>query len=237
MHAPDLLNLRELGGLPRQSGGTTRRKAYLRSDTLDRLTPEGMKALVDYGLRTIIDLRWPEEVQAEPYDHLLDGHQVNRIHISLLDENLAAWRTREIRPYPKDMLNCVALEHTQPQILEVLQAIAQAPPGTLLFHCHSGKDRTGLISTLLLVLAEVELDALIRDYTLSEDLLRNKYLADRTDLSPEEFHQRLACPPQQVRNTLTHLRTTYGGLQGYLASLGLSEQEGRLIKSRLVGNE
>lgn len=235
MQFPDLLNLRELGGLPLQSGGTTRRKACLRSDTLYRLTPDGMQALVDYGLRTIIDLRWPEEVQAECYDHLLADYPIERIHISLLDESWSSWRSREIPLHPKEGLNCRILENTQPQIREVLRAIAQAHPGMLLFHCYSGKDRTGLVSTLLLALAEVTLEAMVEDYTLSEDRLRVCYLADRTDLSPEEIQKRLSCPPAQVVNTLSYLEQKYGGVVGYLKSIGLSQQEIQTLEHRLTG--
>lgn len=234
MHAPNLLNLRELGGMPRKSGGKTRMKTFLRADTLARLRPEGMQDLVDYGLRTIIDLRWPEEVRASSYDHLLDGYPVKRVHISLLDKNAAAWRAREIHPRPKDMLNCLALGYAQPQMRKVLRAIAQAPPGTLLFHCHSGKDRTGLISTLLLALADVDLEAMVRDYTLSENRLREGYLADRADLSPEEIQMRLHCPPKQVNNTLEHLHSNYRGVEGYFSSLGLSNGDVRSIKNRMV---
>jgi protein-tyrosine phosphatase len=233
MLAPNLLNLRELGGLTLQSGGQTRMKSLLRADTLARLTHEGMQILVDYGVRTIIDLRWPEEVEVGSYDHLLEDHLLQRVHISLLDENLAAWRGRGLHPRPKDMLNCIALENARPQFYKVLRAIAHAPAGTLLFHCHSGKDRTGLISTLLLALSEVELESIVRDYTLSEDLLREGYLVDRSDLSPEEIQLRLQCPPQQIHNTLKHFQNQYNGIEGYLLDIGLSISEIKALKQRL----
>ena len=131
-------------------------------------------------------------------------------------------------------MNIFLLENTQPQLRRVLQAIAQAPAGTVLFHCHSGKDRTGLISTLLLVLAEVEREALVRDYTLSEERLRDDYLTDRTDLSPEEIRRRLHCPPEQVDNTLSHLHTHHGGTMAYLKHIGLSETDIQSLKQRLT---
>jgi protein-tyrosine phosphatase len=193
-----------------------------------------MQALVDYGLRTIIDLRWPEEVQAGSYEHLLDGHPLRRIHISLLDDDATTWRARGYHPEPKDQLNIFVLENTQPRIRRVLQAIAQAPVGTLLFHCHSGKDRTGLISTLLLALAGVEQEAMVRDYTLSEDRLREDYLADRSDLSPKEIHQRLSCPPTQVVNTLSYLHDHHGSTMDYLRHIGLAESDIRSLKQRLT---
>jgi protein-tyrosine phosphatase len=234
MEAPNMLNLRELGGLPLQSGDTTRMRSLLRADTLDRLSEEGMLSLADYGLRTIIDLRWPEEVRTGEYGLLLAGLPVQRRHISLLKSSEAEWRQFRLTNEPKAQLNCVALAHTAPQMLQIMRAIAHAPEGVVLFHCHSGKDRTGLVSTLLLELAGVELDAMVHDYTVSEDLLRDGYLADRADLSQDEIQQRLHCPPQQVTNTLSYLTTHHAGVEGYLQFLGLTLQEIHLIRSRLV---
>ena len=58
-------NARDLGGLPTVDGGYTRWQAVIRTDLLSRLTAQGKRALLDYGVRTIIDLRGPKEVQDE----------------------------------------------------------------------------------------------------------------------------------------------------------------------------
>src|SRR5262245_14015257 len=59
-------NTRDLGGLPTVDGSETRWQAIIRSDILNRLSSEGQQALLDYGIRTIVDLRGPQEVQTEP---------------------------------------------------------------------------------------------------------------------------------------------------------------------------
>ena len=209
-------------------------RSVLRADSLDRLTEEGMHNLLDYGLRTIIDLRWPEEVRMGEYGLLLAGLPVQRRHISLMRSSEAEWRQLGLKPHPKDQLNCVALAHTAPQMLQIMRAVAHAPEGVVLFHCHSGKDRTGLVSTLLLALAGVEMDAMERDYTLSEELLRDDYLIDRADLSQDEIQRRLHCPPEQVTNTMSFLATHHAGVEGYLQFLGLTLQEINMIRNRLV---
>lgn len=60
-------NVRDLGGLPTVDGRTTRRRAVIRSDSLDRLSRGGWGALEAYGVRTIIDPRSDIEREAEPY--------------------------------------------------------------------------------------------------------------------------------------------------------------------------
>ena len=61
-------NVRDLGGLPTTGGRRTRSHALIRSDILARLASAGKQALIDYGVATVIDLRWPGEV-AGSADH------------------------------------------------------------------------------------------------------------------------------------------------------------------------
>src|SRR3978361_1295949 len=65
-------NIRDLGGLPLQTGGYTRRGVLLRGDTLQELTEQDVKLLLDFGLRTIIDLRTPMEADNEGRGPLAD---------------------------------------------------------------------------------------------------------------------------------------------------------------------
>lgn len=58
-------NVHDLGGLPVVGGGHIRAGALIRSDLLGRLTPVGRQALIDYGVKTVIVLRTPEQVAAE----------------------------------------------------------------------------------------------------------------------------------------------------------------------------
>jgi len=59
---PALLNARDLGGYPTLDGSTTRWRSLVRSDDLSQLTSAGLEALSSYGIETVIDLRWPDEV-------------------------------------------------------------------------------------------------------------------------------------------------------------------------------
>src|SRR5438309_1708403 len=86
---PHCLNVRELGGYPIAGGGQVRWRALLRGDNLCRLTPEGCSALVDYGVRTIIDLRSPWELELAPHP-FRQSEQSSRwptyLNLPLLDE-------------------------------------------------------------------------------------------------------------------------------------------------------
>jgi protein-tyrosine phosphatase len=231
---PNLLNVRDLGGCVTPTGERTLWRSLLRADDLEQLTPEGVKAMLDYGVRTVIDLRWPAEAEAHPSIFQVDPGDVHYLHISLLGASEAEWRS--LRPQTtKKMWNCMVLDYAQKGICKVIGTIAHAPDGGLLFHCVAGKDRTGIIAALLLALADVELEEIADDYTISTENLREAYLATISD-DPEAALERLNCPPEQVYNMVAYLNDRYGGAEGYLREIGLSEREIRQVRKRLRAN-
>lgn len=229
---PELLNVRELGGHPTLDGAKTRSHSLLRADDLVQLTDEGMQALADYGVRTVIDLRWPGEVAARSH-RVAAGHAqgVRYHHISLLADDEMEWASL-CGACTKEMWKVAVLEHTRPQLRDVLNVIADAAAEPLLFHCVAGKDRTGLIAALLLALADVEPDAIAADYAASTQHLTDAYLLRYPDLERAEIFEALRCPEEGVHNMLSYL-VQYGGAAGYLGAIGLSDAKIARLRARL----
>lgn len=226
-----LLNIRELGGHPTRDGATTRRGSLLRSDDLVQLTSAGVQALADYGVRTVVDLRWPAEVAARPHPLALGERKVRYHCISLLADDEMEWASLS-GECTKEMWKCAVLEHTRPQLKAVLEIIAGAAAEPLLFHCVAGKDRTGLIAALLLALADVEPDAIAADYAASTAQLADAYLLRYSNLDRTEIMEALRCPEQGVHNMLAYL-AEYAGAAGYLRAIGLSEATIERLRARL----
>src|SRR5690606_11849238 len=63
---PNCLNARDLGGLPTADGRTIRREALVRTDNHTKLTEEGVRAVKEYGVSRIIDLRRTTECERAP---------------------------------------------------------------------------------------------------------------------------------------------------------------------------
>ncbi len=82
-------NVRDLGGYRTSGGGSTCWNTFLRGDSLHRLEDNDIHTLVGYGVRTIVDLREPEEVRQEP-DRLAAVPGVTVHHIPLLAELMPA---------------------------------------------------------------------------------------------------------------------------------------------------
>ncbi|MCS6774702.1 MAG: tyrosine-protein phosphatase [Anaerolineae bacterium] len=231
----NLVNARDLGGFVTSEGKRTRARAFVRADTLSHLTEEGKQAALDYGVRTIVDLRYPGEVRERP--NPLAGHPgVHYHHVSLLEEgdrdsdmlfisSRAAWHIR-------------VLEQRKPYVAEIMRLFVNAPEGGIVFHCFVGKDRTGVIAALLLDLVGVPQDAIIADYHVSEqnlETLHQQWLATFADEVQRSFMaQYTTCPPSAMAHALEYLGERYNGTWGYLRDAGLDEAELRALRERLL---
>jgi protein-tyrosine phosphatase len=206
-------NVRELGGHATTDGATTRWGSLVRGDSVGRLNEKGCAALEAYGIRTIIDLRIGVEARDEPSPLLCHATIVSH-HLPLNPNDRAVSKaTSALRDSPLPYMatvNAAFLAESQPQIAAIMRAIVTAPEGGVLFHCHAGRDRTGLITALLLALADVPAASIVEDYTLSFGAT-----ADTMDA------------------TLTHLEDTYGGVTAYLCATGMTADEIAALRQRL----
>jgi protein tyrosine/serine phosphatase len=144
----------------------------VRSDNPRGLTAAGIAAMREHGVRSIVDLRDPVEVERHgPLPEL----GVDRFHVSVLDlgdeEFWASWRGR----YETVTFYREALERWGSRWAQAVTAIARAPRGGVLVHCHVGRDRTGMVCALALSVAGVPPAAVAEDYALSAERLRPLY--------------------------------------------------------------
>lgn len=228
---PSLLNARDLGGRPTVDGGVTRLRSLLRADDLAQLSPAGLEALADFGIETVLDLRWPQEITAAPSPVPRQLPQVHYVSVSLLAENPADWGA--LGGYcAKEQWQCTVLQRLRPQLGQALAVIAAAGPGPLLFHCVAGKDRTGVIAALLLTLADVVPEAIAADYAASTGNLRDAYLHRFRDADAAAIIEAVRCPTEAVYNMLAYLDSA-GGIRAYLSDIGLSSGEIASLRARL----
>lgn len=222
-------NIRDVGGYPTLDGGTVRWHALVRADNLCRLTAAGCQTLLDYGIRTIIDLRLPVELEQDPNPFAQTSVAQGVLsyqHRSLLDPaDIAGLAELDAAP-SQAVLYQLILERFRDPIRTVIMAIAEAQPGGILIHCHAGKDRTGLVTALLLGIAGVPDDVIIADYALTERYLRplhDRILERTTDpIARARLAEQLSATPTTMRTVLDDLNVRYGGIPGYLAEIGVS---------------
>jgi protein tyrosine/serine phosphatase len=132
----------------------------------------------------------------------------------------------------------VMLERFSSQIVAIMQAVATAVPGSVLIHCHAGKDRTGLVIALLLALAGVPGQAIAEDYAASHLYLRPLYDAALAEAAGDPQRQallahHLGAKAETMLATLIYLEEQHGGVEPYLLASGLTAAEIKQIRYRL----
>jgi protein-tyrosine phosphatase len=235
------LNVRDLGGHRTDDGRATRFGAIVRADSVRQLSEAGWAELVAYGVATILDLRGGDELESDPPDEL----PVDVVHVPFFVEDDEAWAEVEAAAEAAPTaaaatrdVYLVFLERFRPNVAAAIVAVARAPGGTVVVHCAGGKDRTGLLTALLLRLAGVGHADIAADYALSEQRLRPRmdaWLAGAaTDAERERIRRTSATPAEAMTGVLEELERRYGSVAAYLQAGGVTTAELDRIRERLV---
>ncbi|PWU43862.1 tyrosine protein phosphatase [Micromonospora globispora] len=194
-------NVRDLGGLPTLDGQRIWAGALVRSDRHDHLTAGAIQAVRAGGIGCVLDLRWRRECETHPSPFVDDAFYR---HVPMLNDVL------DYVPPPDTY--APMLDHNRQRIGAAFRAVAEAPPGGVVVHCHAGRDRTGVLVALLLSVAGVGADTIAEDYARTE-----------------------ACSPQTMLDTLAHLDRHYGGAASYLTEAGVAAGALSAVRERLRG--
>lgn len=232
-------NVRDLGGYRTRAGGLTRRRRLLRADSPHRLTSGDLDLLLGTGLRTVIDLRAPHELANAP-NPLGEIASLDYLHLPLFDA-LAPANVHEgaTGPDPLPEFYARTLSTRAPALRDVMQAITEAPPGAVMFHCTAGKDRTGLIAALLLGNADVRDADIVSDYASTERHIA-PLVAEFLDLArikgsdTDAYGRALRSRPETMQRVLADIARDYGSVPEYLAGIGLDSAARARLAARLL---
>ncbi|KAL2003467.1 hypothetical protein VTN02DRAFT_3778 [Thermoascus thermophilus] len=208
-------------------------------------------------------------VMADPDEHLLELPGVRRFALSLTGrafEKALLWRldwftlikvlALTASGYRQDAVSIVGREALRPRGLiglaqdtldcsademrELFDVLAHDETYPTVVHCTQGKDRTGLVVLLLLLLTRaVPVDVIGADYVrseleveLDERALEERTLEMRAVGLPDDYAR---CPPGWTQAVTDYLDERYRGVEGYLLSLGIDrEKQGRIRRRLLV---
>jgi protein-tyrosine phosphatase len=236
------VNVRDLGGLPTEDGRRTRLGGVVRADNVRRLTDDGWRALAEHGVQRIVDLRFPEELdEDQPIDVDIDV-----VHVSVLGAGPDPEYVKELDAHlasVDDVADHYAwsyvdfLERYRDRFGTAFAAVADAD-GAVVVHCMGGKDRTGLVSAVLLRLAGVDLQTIGADYSLSSANLAPRsaqWLDAAGDDSERAKRRKLTdTPAGAMVRVLEEIERRYGDVTSYLRAAGLSDEQIDRLRKRLV---
>jgi protein-tyrosine phosphatase len=230
-------NIRDLGGLETRQNSRTVSGRILRADSLHNLSVGAQMMLLESGLKTVIDLRSPKELERQP-NPFANHDEVQYLNVSLFGSLFESKDANAMMP-SLEGIYVSALEMCQPAIRMVLETVASSD-SVVLFHCTAGKDRTGIIAALLLANAKVSDETIAEDFALTEKLAKPmlEHLLEEgvnDGMDRESFATLLTAQASTMHATLGYLEGRFGGVQNYLKTgLGLETQTVELLRSKLL---
>lgn len=224
-------NARELGGVPTMDGQVTKWGRFLRTATLDDIKIDDINILKDYGVESIIDLRREGEIPFDSDSHRLIKENFNYNHISLAPD--AEMRKEEIEQIINREVSVGStyrnLIDNFPKIRQIMDVFASTK-GISLFHCQEGKDRTGVVSMILMGLANVGRSDIIADYEISSAYLG---YVERYDEN-EPYSVFRITNPYYMKEAYEYIARKYDSFEGYLSYAGVGENSIQKVKNKLL---
>lgn len=222
-------NARHLGGIAIGDGVFTVCSDLIRSGSLNRLSPTGIGAIRDLGVRTVIDLRAEEELLARPTPPL-GAFGIDIVWAPVFEKELAPLGVHtETGHWGYAWAYQATLERGRKAYRKVFEVLAGREDGVLI-HCAGGIDRTGIAVTLLLGCAGASNDVILAEHAVST--LRNG-LADN-DVSGAVEEQWRAASTLGLAATLDLVRERWGSIEGYLAEAGVVSAVVRTVRARVL---
>ncbi len=170
-------NFRDVGGVRTADGRLVRPELVFRSASLDALTEAGLAALAGLGMRTVIDIRSEGEVERNGrFAH--EGSGVDWFHVASAvgpptgsgDAAREAAMSRVMASEdPMALILPMLFGRAGPMFAGALQVMAEPGRAPLVFHCTSGKDRTGLLGVVLHLILGVDLETALVEFERSAE--------------------------------------------------------------------
>ena len=149
---------------------------YIRSDVPDRLSAEDIRWLLEHDVRTVVDLRALNEAEKRPFP--LETHPEFTYHHMPVS-------TGDIVPLCVEDVPRSYMAMADEKMNDIITLVENAPTNVLYF-CNAGKDRTGVLSALLLRRMGASRQEIVDNYLITAENLREmlaEFVSKRPELS------------------------------------------------------
>ena len=251
-------NLRDLGGLTGLDGRKLKKNILLRSAMLNNLDDADIAWLREINVTKIIDLRTQNEVERRP-DIMVPG--IEYINYYLQDENskrgltmkgiralMISAKTEEERlALIPDMKSFYGQMATDPFCINrfsgMIKSIVNYDKGAILFHCTSGKDRTGMTAALLCSMLGVSREDIFDDYLRSLEhaewesaIMRQEFIDEgASDAVADKLKEFFMIDRAFLENFFSEIEKMSGTVDNYIKDVyKISDQEVEEFRNRIL---
>lgn len=258
-------NIRELGGISVSGGRRIRCGMLVRSGRLADMTAEDASRLSAFGVRTVIDLRSDSEIAAAPdryiecfrYVHCpLPTVELTEYQKNIQEKFFLTSPGEEKTFYLSEYLSCISMKEMYINVLtdensvrnlrSFFDLLCLTDQGGFLFHCTSGKDRTGIVSALLLLALGASVKDVLEDYYTSvlagfsetEAYAQSLREQHYSPLFIDEIRYYNGIGMNILESVSDAVVSRYGSAENYLKDvLLLSDDQRCLLRERFTENE
>lgn len=217
-------NMRDIGGYKNNEGGVVKSGKLIRSNLPINLSNKDISIINKMGINTIIDLRSYEEIKTRK--SIFEGNKdFNIYHIGM---NIGKDIPEKEEFVSKSYIEMLTLQKEIKKIFEIL-----SKSDRIIYFCNAGKDRTGVITALILKLLGVSEKDIIDDYMYTKVFMKEilkKYANNNTKIlniiTPKRIY---------MEKFLEEFENLYGSIEKYLSLIGIEENIIKNIKQKFIG--
>jgi protein-tyrosine phosphatase len=248
-------NFRDLGGVMTKTGQKVKAKKIFRSGYLGKIDDQDLSILKKLRVNDILDLRTTQEIELIGQVNYPDFIVYQNIGLNagnITKSLIPIFQKGEFHLLDPNLLNNIyadLITKFNHELADIFRVILNANHGVV-YHCSHGKDRTGLVSALLLEFFGVDRDHIYDDYLKSNALLKKQNDAQlqtikanfikkfNREVSDEEFNpvkSLFYCRTDLLKTVFDYIDNEFITVTNYLESaLGLSNQELELLKTKYL---
>lgn len=128
------------------------------------------------------------------------------------------------------------IDYAKHEFFQIMEVMADSSNFPIIIHCTQGKDRTGLVIIVLLLLLDTPLDAISSDYLASERELLPERVSRLAEINEIGLSENFAdCPPNFVDEVSGYIDEAYGSIERYMSSIGVSKTtQDKVIENLLL---
>ena len=247
-----MLVLKDLGGIKNKEGKTIKENQLIRSSSLYKLRKKEINLLKNHHLSKVIDLRTTAEKE-EKEDTIIEG--VTYLHLPIFKEQRIGITRENDKEKLKNLDNLknlpdiselykimVTEEYSISQIKTIIHEILETNSCTL-FHCTAGKDRTGVITMLLLSILDVEETTIIENYleiNKHQKFQANLYYfliklkTKNTELATKAKNYFLA-KEEYLKSSMNTIKENYGSMENFIKNtLEVTKDQKEKFKNKIL---